>query len=404
MRTLLVFLLILAIGAGAIALYLFATTPKESAGVTFPLTPEQRSLLARVPAGADAFALIPSAGLLSTKLEANPVTRGPFERWTETQQIPGPWMLGGADVVAWRDGKRTSYAIRLDTVRAFLVRIWMMWSNDVDAQWDGTAFVINGAGGARIQQNAIDAITELAAGLPPGDLFAVQLNRDRGAFPPIGRPAVTSVKITAAEIVTVSRAKGESLGQAPVNARFPTGAMFAVTFAEPPRILGDVGRILGTNLTTLVSGGGAIALYDIDTGTFLPRPKGVIAVPSTPERRAAMEDVIRAAELVGDHRDTGQELLVAFDRTSLPLYLKDASIPASWPVTGWAVRLDPAKLVPVLEKLGDSTALRIASPRLHRGARDLRRWISALENAQSVEAGTSSADGTEELRVRIASK
>ena len=404
MRTLLVFLLILAVIAGAIALYLFATTPKESAGVTFPLTAEQRALTARVPAGADAFALIPNAGLLTAKLQANPVTRGPYERWAETQQIPGPWMLGGADVVAWRDGKRTSYAIRLDTVRAFLVRIWMMWSNDVDAQWDGTAFVINGAGGAKIQQSSIDAITALAAGLPPGDLFAVQLDRDRGAFPPIGRPAVTSAKITAQEIVTVSRASGETLGAMPVTARFPTGAMLAVTFAEPPRILGDVGRILGTNLTTLVSGGGAIALYDVDTGTFLPRPKAVIAVPATPERRAAMQDVIRAAELVGSHHDTGQELLVAFDRTSLPLYLKDATVPATWPATGWAVRLDPSKLVPVLEKLGDSTALRIASPRLHRGARDLRRWISALEHAESVEAGTSTAGGIEELRVRIASK
>ena len=404
MRTLLIFVLLLAVLVGAVGLYLFATTPKDSAGVTFPLTAEQRALVARVPAGADAFALIPSAGLFTKKLEANPVTREPFARWTESQQIPGPWMLGGADVVAWRDGKRTSYAIRLDTVRAFLVRIWMMWSNDVDGRWDGTAFVINGAGGPAIRQDAIDAIAALAAGLPPGDLFAVQLNDGRGAFPPIKRPAVSSVKITAAEIASVSRANGESLGSAPVTAQFPKGAMLAVTFAEPPRLLGDVGRILGTNLTTLVSGGGSIALYDIDTGTLIPRPKGVIAVPSTPERRAAMADVLRAAELVGGHEDTGQNLLVSFDRTSLPLYIKDATVPASWPATGWAVRLDPSKMVPVLEKLGDSTALKIASPRLHRGARDLRRWISALDNAESVEAGTSSAGGTEELRVRIASK
>ncbi|HYR30196.1 MAG TPA: hypothetical protein VEU30_17145, partial [Thermoanaerobaculia bacterium] len=295
--------------------------------------------------------------------------------------------------------------IHLDTVRAFLVRIWMMWSNDIDARWDGTAFVINNAGGARITAEALEEIAQLAAGLPAGDLFAVQLSRDRGAFPPIARPAVSSVTIAANEITSVSRAKSEDvLVSPPVTARFPKGAMLAVTFAKPPRLLGDLQRLLGTNVASIVTGGGSIALYDIDAGTLLPRPKGVIAVPSTPERRAAMGDVIRAAQLAGEFRETDTELLVSFDRSSAGLYIKDAFVPATWPSTGWAVRLDPPKLVPVLEKLGDSTGLRLVSGRLHRAARDLRRWMSALENAESIEAGTSTAAGVDELRVRIASK
>lgn len=404
MRTLLVFVLILAVIAGAVALYLYATTPNESAGLTFPLTETQRALIARVPAGADAFALIPTAGLLSRKLEANPVTREPFLRWSETQELPGPWILGGADVVAWRAAKKTSYAIQLDTVRAFLVRIWMMWSNDVDARWDGRAFVINGSGGTVIAQDALEEVAELAKGLPPGDMLAVQLSRDRGAFPPIGRPAATSVKITAAEIVGVSRAKATGAPGKPISARFPKGAMLAATFSDPPQILGDLGRLLGTNITEVVSGGGSVAIYQIDTGTLLPRPKGVIAVPSTPQRRAAMADVIRAAELVGDSRDTGSEIVVSFDRSSLPLYIEDAFVPATWPATSWAARIDPPKLVPVLQKLGDSTGLRLAAGRLHRSARDLRRWIGTLEHAQSIEAAASSDGTTEELRVRIASK
>lgn len=410
MRTLLVFVLILAVVAGAIGVYLFATTPKESAGVTFPLTADQRALLARVPAGADSFALLPTAGLLATKLRANPVTREPFEQWTATQELPQPWMLGGADIVVWRNGKQTSYAIRVDTVRAFLLRTWMQWTSDLDARWDGTAFVING-GGAAMPAAAMDDILRTASGLPPGDVLMVQVDRTRGVFPPIGRPAVTTVRITAEEIVTVSRAKSEA--QAPageINARFPKGAMLAATFAAPPRILGDLQRLLGTNITGAVSDGGSIALYDVDAGTLLPRPKGLISVPSTPERRAALADVIRAAELVGETRDTGQELLVAFDRKSVPLYLKDAFVPATWPATSWAVRLDPSKLVPVLQKLGDSTGLRLASGRLHRAARDLRRWIGSLEQAESIEAAASTvpaASGAErfdELRVRIASK
>ena len=168
--------------------------------------------------------------------------------------------------------------------------------------------------------------------------------------------------------------------------------------------MGDLQRILGTNVGDLLSGGGSIVLYGVDTGTLLPRPRGVISVPADDRRRAAMGDVNRAAELVGETRDTGKELLVAFDRTSMPLYLKDAFEPATWPSNVWAVRMDPQKLVPVLQRLGDSTGLRLASGRLHRAARDLRRWISALEKAESIEAAASETGGTAELRVRIASK
>jgi hypothetical protein len=117
-----------------------------------------------------------------------------------------------------------------------------------------------------------------------------------------------------------------------------------------------------------------------------------------------MARVATVADLVGQTRDTGKELLASFDRKSMDLYLKDASVPATWPSTSWAARIDPGKLVPVLERLGDSTGLRLASGRLHRAVRDLRRWISALEKAESIEAAASEANGTEELRVRIATK
>lgn len=79
-------------------------------------------------------------------------------------------------------------------------------------------------------------------------------------------------------------------------------------------------------------------------------------------------------------------------------------VPASWPATRWALRLDPVRLIPVLRKIGDNPALRFATPRIHRGARDLRRWVDALEQAQSVEAADSVSGGVEELRVRVASK
>lgn len=406
MRTFITILLIVAAVLGVIALYLFLTTPDASTPLRIPLSAGQRQLLARVPAQAEAFALIPTAALLHRKLLANPVTRDAVAQWTSEQPVPQPWLIGGADVAVWKIGKTTSYAIRLDAIRAFLVRIWMMASTSVDARWDGSVFVINDAPRPAIDGATLDEILRLANGLPEGDVLIVQRRGARGMFPPIGRPAVTSVRVTPEEILLTARAESDEAAppNAPVQARYPRGALLAGTFGEPPRLVGDVGRLVGTDIGALIGNGGSLVLYDIDTGTLLPRPKGVIAIPSNPESRAAMADVTRVAQLVGETRDTGRELLVSFDRTSVGQYLNDAAIPATWPANRWSARIDAARMAPILERLGDNRGLRFAAPRLHRAARDLRRWIGALQNAASIEAADSISGGVEELRVRIASK
>src|SRR3954454_12080123 len=106
----------------AVMIYLAATTPKTSAGVRFPLTAAQRALLASVPESADSFALIPTAAALDGKLRANPVTAQAIEGWEHSHSIPSPWMVGGADLLAWRGATGTRYLSRLDPVRSFVVR------------------------------------------------------------------------------------------------------------------------------------------------------------------------------------------------------------------------------------------------------------------------------------------
>jgi len=406
MRTFIIILGIIAVLLGAVVLYLALTTPGESVPVRFPLGASQRALVARVPASADAFALIPTAALLQRKLLANPVTRDAIERWVSEHDVPRPWLIGGGDAVLWRQDKKVSYAIRLDPFRAFLVRLWLMSSTDAVGVWDGRMFVIGNAG-SPMGEGAADALLAAANGLPQGDVFVVQRDRTRGVFPPIGRPAVTSVSVTPQEIVIVSRggrASGPPGGRDVRPPKHPKGALLSASFATPPRILDDVQRLLGTNISALLGGGGSIALYDIDAGTLLPRPKGVISIPASDQARAAMQDITRVAQVVGETRDTGSELLVSFDRESMPLYLKDAFQPAPWPATSWSLRLDAPRLTPILEQLGDNRGLRLVAPRLHRAARDLRRWIGALRQAESVEATDSVSGGFEELRVRIASK
>jgi hypothetical protein len=405
MRRFLAILIILLVAFGALAAYLYLTTPGAGTSVRFPLGDRHRALLTRVPASADSFALIPTAPQLHAKLKANPVTRDLVATWTAEQQIPHPWLLGGADLMIWKRGKSTSYAVRVDVVRAFLLRAWLLASSNVPARFDGSVFIINSGSGRTLSASELDPILRLADKLPEGDMFVVQRESARGAFPPLSRPSASSVRITPKEISIASRARTRTPPIAPAApTQFPKGAVLSATFVETPRLLGDLRRILQTDIGTLVAGGGSIALYDVDAGTLLPRPKGVIAVPANDARRAAMQDVTRVAALFGETRDTGQELLVSFDRSSLGIYLKDTKEPGTWPANRWAMRLDPRKLVPILERLGDNPGLRLAAPRIYRSVRDLRRWMGNLQTATEIEAAESAEGGVEELRVRIASE
>lgn len=406
MRTFLIILLVIVVLAGAAAIYLAATTPKTPGVVRFPLSPADRALLAHVPESAEAFALIPKAALLQGKLLANPMTAEPVLRWAEEHELPRRWMLGGADVAAWKTGKTTSYAVRLDPFRAMLVRLWLLAVSNADADWDGSTLIMHSGEPASAASRAMsEDVVRLAAALPEGDVLVVQRRSARGAFPPIGRPAVSSVRVTPREIVLVSRAATNDVAEArEIRATFPRNAMLSASFATPPKILGDLNRLTGTRIDALVDEGGSIAIYGVDTGTLLPRPRGLVVVPADEHAREQLAELAPMAELVGETRDLGERLALSFDRDSMRLYLEDAHVPATWPATRWTLHADPQKLVPVLRRTGDNPGLRFIAPRIHRAARDLRRWIDALEQSSSVEAAASVSGGVEELRVRVASK
>jgi hypothetical protein len=396
-KKLLLIVLILAALAGAAAIYLRATTPSQSRGVAFPLSASDHEMLAHVPASAEAFALVPTAAALNAKMRANPITRDVVESWSAKQRLPEPWMIGGADLLAWRAGGKTQYYLRLDPVRAFLVRVYTMVAGDT--------VVINAPVEEAIAADELQRIEALAAKLPPGDALVVQRESGRGAFPPIPRPAVSSVVVAPEAIRIVSRAASSEPPSPPLVASFPKTAMLAATFTSPPRLVEDLNRLLGVKVAALLGGGGAIALYDVEVGKLLPRPIGVFAVPA--ERRADFDNVVdmaRQGQALGYEVRTAErdgELLLSFDR-SLDLYLKDAADRRQLPSARWAVRADPAKLVPILSQLSENLGLRIASPRIYRGARDADRWISALGRAASIEAYDATDGAAEQLSVEIA--
>jgi hypothetical protein len=392
----------------AVLIYLVATTPKSSAGIRFPLTGAQRDLVASVPESAESFALIPTAAALDSKLRANPVTAEAVENWEKSHSLPSPWMVGGADLLAWRDASTTRYLIRLDPIRAFVVRAYMMLGGDI-----GDTLLINAPSSQPINSADLAQILSLAAKLPRGDAFVVQRRGSRGAFPPIARPAVTSLSVTPDDILFTSRAQRDAAepvaAQSSQPAKFARGALITATFATMPRVVEDLNRVFGTHVSSLIENGGTIAVYDIDTHKFLPRPMGVISVPDDPPRRAAFEEFVakvKQGESLGIHIATaehGGSLLLSFDDSITP-YINDAIEPGRWPAGKWAVRVDPRRLVPILSRLGDSIGLRIAAPRFYRSARDLGHWIEALQGATVLEAADSEDASAEELKVRISAK
>ena len=402
------------LAAAAVAFYLKATTPKTSAGVRLPLTPAQHQLLESVPASADAFALIPAAAVVRAKLIANPITRRPIMEWAGNQQLPRSWMLGGADLVVWRSGKQTSYAARLDPLRAALVRLYLMVGAGIDARESAGTFLINAGAGEPLGAQRLDQLLSVANGLEPGDALVVQQDRSRGAFPPIGRPAITIVKVGTDDVMIhcvapwrEARPRASSSaddGRRSTVPRFPRNALASATFHEPPRIVGDLDRLFFTRLSHLVDSGGSIIIYDVNPGTLLPRPDGVIIAKATPENRQTVQKIEAAVKTFGEIAESDGEIRLSLDHDSMKKFSTDTFADAEWPANDWSARLDPRRAAPILDRLADNVGFRLAASRLYRSSRDLQRWIGYLSQAESIEAAHSIGGTTEDLRVRVASK
>ncbi|HEY2094648.1 MAG TPA: hypothetical protein VGJ81_22530 [Thermoanaerobaculia bacterium] len=406
-RTFLVVLLIVLVVIGAAVVYLIATTPKESAGIRLPLTPAQRALIATVPASAESFALIPNAAALEAKLRVNPVTRDAVDTYRERATLPSPWMLGGADVIAWRSGKATTYFVRLDPVRSLLAHIYLMVAGDAGP----TRVLINASDEPPVTAAEIDQLLALGASLPPGEALVVQRQESRGAYPPIGRPAVSTVSISAASIdiasvaPATSAANVESAAGSAAPHRFARNAILTATFTSAPRLIEEANRLIGTKASMLLRDGGAVALYAVDAGRLLPRPREVVIVPDTPDRRAILDELTKyQVAFPVQTAEMNNELLVAFDDDSIAKYKSDTFDPPALASNRWSIRIDPQKALPMLEQLSDNPGLRLIAPRLFRSARDLNDWIEHLKSARSIEAAASTTAAGEELHVRITAK
>ena len=402
MRRIVFALLIVAAIVAAAAIYLVATTPRTSDGVRFPLPERQLDLLASVPAGCDWFALVPEAAAVRDRLRENPITRAAMAGWAAEASLPRGWMLGGADLVAWRADDRTGYAFRVDAFRAFLVGTYLRFAG-ADVHAVGNVLFIGTPPVDRLGRAALAPYLELASVLPPGNALVLQRAATE-MFPPIERPAATMIVVGPEELDIVSRARAaEPASVSPRPVMLPRGALLSAWFGEAPRILRDIDRLVPGTISTLLADGGSAVLYDIES-RLLPRPEGIFVIPATAETREGARRLSGAAALVGEVADRGDRILIAIDRTSLALYERDELTPLPFPATDWALRIDSDRMLPVLERLGDNVGLRFAAPRLYRSVRELRSWIGHLESSDTIDAALTRGGEHEELRVRISAK
>ena len=331
--------------------------------------------------------------------------RPPLLEFARTHQLPHSWMIGGADLVVWRVGKETAYAIRVDPFRAALVRLYLMFASGIDARVDRGKFLINAGAAEPLGTQRLDALLASANGLGPADALVVAQTASGGTFPPIGRPAVTAVNIGADDIMLTSVALLTSDGPAAGGAtrpRFPRNALISATFHERPRIVGDLDRLFIARVSHLLDDGGSVVLYDVNAGTLLPRPDGLLIASATPQNHETVQRIESAVNTFGEVRESSGQVFLSFDKESMRKFGSDTFVDAEWTTNDWAVRLDAKRAMPIVEKLSSNTGLRIAAPRVYRSARDLDDWMQYLANASWVEVSHSRKAQTEELRVRIA--
>ena len=247
---------------------------------------------------------IPTAAALDAKLRANPVTaRSGRELGDDrTRCRRRGW---SAAPTSWPGASTTTrYLIRLDPIRAFVVRTYMMLGGDI-----GDTLLINAPPAQPINAAELAQILASPKNCRPATRSSSSARGSRGAFPPIARPAVTSLSRHAGRHpLHLARARAMRRNRSRRSRRSPRNSRTArCSPPRSPRCRASSRTSIASSarsVSSLLENGGTIAVYDIDTHKFLPRPMGVIAVPDDPPRRAAFEEFVakvRQGESLGIH-------------------------------------------------------------------------------------------------------
>jgi hypothetical protein len=397
----------------ALFVYLAVTTSGEALPRVLGASNDRVEMLRRVPADVQAFYVVPSLAPLYRQMKDHALARSwieTFER-SQTQRIP-PFLLGDADVIFWTDGPRVRAIARPDAVRRLMARIYLGLARRQEvAVQDGLLYVGTPPTIHRSDDPELATFVRLASTIP-GHVFYIQRAGSTAEFPPVGRPAVTAMRLEPDRIQVETRApRSMDAPSSPLPvAAFPANAMISASAAATTAWFERLEKLLPFDLGSMVDRGALLAIYKVEEKGLLPRLFGVVVLPNTDDRQLdallrnvtlgpfgtieSSRRVFKGTEIVTrqglgynvEHARQGPNLLISFDRSSIEQYLNDTMRPAPAPAPGtiWFMHFRPAQLETAVELLRDRQELSLLAPDLHDSIRDIGRWLRFVRGASSV--------------------
>lgn len=396
MRKLLLLAIILLI---ALAAYLFIPPLRDPQPGS--LTQTQRALLERVPADADVVAIVPSVAATYYKARTHKLTRSAMHDLREKND-PGllPFILGNCDLVIWRKESETSYIANPDWLRRLLIRaidrrvvdddgILLLGRSDTPSASVSAAF-------AQLHRGAA------------GHVFVWQREGGR-SFPPIGRPAVSTMRLEENALRVESLAPENRPLRSVSSMPLPKNAMLAAVVSEPPEWIDDLERALPIHISPLLDRGALFALYRIEDRPLFPRPFGVLALPAGAARAAELERqldsliplgglaevttrtvngmTVRKRSGLGFVIESAQvhdRFVISFDKTSVEQFIHGEFQNSAGTAFLWSIRLVPRDVVPALNDVRENRGLRLVARDLSRGADRIYRSARWFESADEI--------------------
>ena len=355
--------------------------------------------LARLaPADADEVALVPGGGSAWFAMWRHPIREDRIFGSTARSTLVA-LALGRNPVIVWRRGERSGAAALLAAPRHMLLRLALPASLRGQT-WtkDGSLIAGETKGGF-----PIEALLPFAQ--DPGQLFFA--HRGRSSIPGVSAPAVSSVELAERSLSIVSRSRDESAPIPPLPAEFrhPSAAMVSVALGSVSELVGEWDRILPVDAAGM--GSGLVVIYGVESGTFLPRVRGVVVsntsetdpvallgrlVPavdgSVSSIRRNGEIVIARREamgLVGEAAIVNGLALLALDGSSMDRFLADRA--NAQPLAGgavWSLRASPGDLRLAIRSASDSMGYKILSKRTRNSVKGLSRSLAWIEGSRWV--------------------
>jgi hypothetical protein len=404
---LLILLVLVAIAAGAI--FLGGGTLRST---TLAHEPGLQALLALVPEGEDEVFAIPDVSPLFRALQSSEITKEGIASHPQSIELTlVAQALGSAEAVFWTDSGQVRMIANPASWRAALLLFGArLVGVDVPLRREQDLLIV---GDVQLVQGQPSALPP-AAGNLTGHFFAIHRGGSN-RFPPLERPALSAISVSQRELIVRSAATAKA-GEVPAAGSFPfsppAGALASGVLSSSADIVRDLDRFLPFDLGRLARHGAMLVIYDISTGGLLPKPKGLLALPATPEANDAVSSLfnivaIGAADSGIESRSIdkveidrlkrlggtieaaryGGQILLGFDEASVETYLKAEKVDRK-PVPGviWTFDSDAERLRPLVDELAEDKALGLAAKRVSRAARQLRSVLRYLEGAKSISA------------------